>query len=85
MSIVKVAKFRKQEEVDRAVDRYKYIKENFTDTRGHWDQTKGKWIGSVIAGIPIGLGIGHLYDRKKRREAFIGPQGEEMFLSKYRK
>ena len=85
MSLVKLAKFRSDDEIE---DAYRHgaswVKDNYVDKRTHWQQTKGKWIGVLFGGLP-GLGIGHLYDKKKRREAFIGPEGKEQFIYKFKK
>lgn len=82
MSIVKFAKFRSKEEIDAAIDNYSFIKDNYIDRRSHFDQTKGKWIGALFSPFAIATPLGHLYDRKKRREEFIGPEGAEKFILK---
>lgn len=84
MSIVKLAKFKSQKEMDDFGYSSTAIKNNYNDVRSHWRKTRGKWIGGILGAplFPIGLagiGIGHIVDNSRRVSDFAGPNGEEMF------
>ena len=90
MSIVKLAKFKSQKDIDESGYDPTAIKNNYYDNRSHWRKTKGKWIGGILTaplfplGFAAGLGIGHIIDKNRRVKDFSGPNGEEMF-KKYKR